>query len=449
MNQTMSYKLNQQTRPKYDLFVFGDSLSDIGNLFEKTAGLVPSSSRYFEGRFSNGPLAVEILAEALGLPSSRSTNFAIGGARTDRTNVGDIGPIQFGGLLDEIDQFTAQAKDLGAGAEDLYLVWEGGNDFLNLLSDPANPTVVVNAAVTNTVTAVKALIATGAKNIVVAQTPNLGRTPKSLEAGELQALTAVSNAYNVALATALNQVEQSSQTGTNIILTDLFTPSENIAQNPSAFGFSNVTEAFLESETASDPSQFFFWDEVHPTTRGHSILADVFRNTIISNITDDITRVGTAKNDRLVSFSGNDRLNGRGGEDYLEGNAGKDILVGGAANDILMGGNNRDELMGGIGKDFLQGGAGRDRFIYSSGKEGRDTIADFQTGKDLIDLRAIFSKRNFDRPNSFEAYVRLSQTSQGTVVKVDSNGDLAGGFTALAVLSEVNVGDINRSSFRV
>jgi phospholipase/lecithinase/hemolysin len=109
----MSYKLNQQTRPKYDLFVFGDSLSDIGNLFEKTAGLVPSSSRYFEGRFSNGPLAVEILAEALGLPSSRSTNFAIGGARTDRTNVGDIGPIQFGGLLDEIDQFTAQAKDLG------------------------------------------------------------------------------------------------------------------------------------------------------------------------------------------------------------------------------------------------------------------------------------------------------------------------------------------------
>jgi Ca2+-binding RTX toxin-like protein len=142
-------------------------------------------------------------------------------------------------------------------------------------------------------------------------------------------------------------------------------------------------------------------------------------------------------------------LNGRGGEDYLEGNAGKDILVGGAANDILMGGNNRDELMGGIGKDFLQGGAGRDRFIYSSGKEGRDTIADFQTGKDLIDLRAIFSKRNFDRPNSFEAYVRLSQTSQGTVVKVDSNGDLAGGFTALAVLSEVNVGDINRSSFRV
>lgn len=131
-----------QTQPNVDFFVFGDSLSDIGNLFRKTLGTVPPSPPYFEGRFSNGPLAVEILAQDLGLPLSLKTDFAIGGARTDRTNNGDIGPIQFGGLLTQIDSFKDQAAELGAGAEDLYLVWAGGNDFLRLLSSPTDPTAI-------------------------------------------------------------------------------------------------------------------------------------------------------------------------------------------------------------------------------------------------------------------------------------------------------------------
>lgn len=61
-----------------DFFVFGDSLSDTGNLFQKTAGLLPPSPLYFNGRFSNGALSVEQLAQSLGLSLSSSTNFAIG-----------------------------------------------------------------------------------------------------------------------------------------------------------------------------------------------------------------------------------------------------------------------------------------------------------------------------------------------------------------------------------
>ena len=116
-----------KAQPGYDLFVFGDSLSDIGQLFQKT-GLPPAP--YFNGRFSNGPLAVETLASDLGVNISLNTDFAIGGAYSGRQNVNDTATVKFGGVLDQIDQFKAKAATLGADAQDLYFIWAGGNDFL-------------------------------------------------------------------------------------------------------------------------------------------------------------------------------------------------------------------------------------------------------------------------------------------------------------------------------
>src|SRR5690349_1365451 len=64
------------------LIVFGDSLSDIGNIDDATFGAVPGSS-YFDGRFSNGPAWVERLASNLGVGPLRpsrvgGTNYAYG-----------------------------------------------------------------------------------------------------------------------------------------------------------------------------------------------------------------------------------------------------------------------------------------------------------------------------------------------------------------------------------
>ena len=67
------------------LYVFGDSLSDTGNLFAATGGTNPIPP-YFNGRFSNGPVWVETLAASLGLPVNPSllggTNYAFAGAVT-------------------------------------------------------------------------------------------------------------------------------------------------------------------------------------------------------------------------------------------------------------------------------------------------------------------------------------------------------------------------------
>ena len=62
-----------------ELYVFGDSLSDMGTVFRMTGGMYQPNPTYYKGRYSNGRVWVEYLADRLKLPSDRVTNFAYGG----------------------------------------------------------------------------------------------------------------------------------------------------------------------------------------------------------------------------------------------------------------------------------------------------------------------------------------------------------------------------------
>jgi Ca2+-binding RTX toxin-like protein len=61
----------------------------------------------------------------------------------------------------------------------------------------------------------------------------------------------------------------------------------------------------------------------------------------------------------------------------INGTAGRDALVGTAGDDVIT---------GGIGADTLTGGAGADQFVFTSLRDGIDTITDFQPGIDRIVL---------------------------------------------------------------
>src|SRR3954468_23295035 len=67
------------------IVAFGDSLSDTGNVAVLTKGVIPPSSFYFNGRFSNGPIWLDRLGFALGGSVdpvlSGGTSFAFGAAR--------------------------------------------------------------------------------------------------------------------------------------------------------------------------------------------------------------------------------------------------------------------------------------------------------------------------------------------------------------------------------
>lgn len=432
------------------VFIFGDDLSDIGSLFGATESRFPPSPPYFNGRFSNGPIAVEILANQLGLTLNLETNFAIGGATTGRNNLNDTGTQRIGGLLDQVDRFTNRTGSREANSKALYVVWAGAND---LISRPSDSDVAVDLAVGNIKTAVNNLVQQGARNIVVVQNPNVGRTPLSLEAGLLDSLTSSTRSFNRKLRTTLTPLEK--QLNINVVLTDLFTLSEEIVQNPSRFRFSDVTRPYLRDfvpgDAAADPNQFLFWDRVNPTTKGHATFANTIQQDIVNGIQDDIERIGTRLDDRLIGYSGDDFLDGRGGQDFLEGNRGDDILLGGRGRDILHGSQDEDLLVGGFGNDLLQGGEGSDRLFGLTGQDtliggsgidflsggrgddllngggncdifslrqqgGTDTIQDFEPGTDLIFLPGSLSFDQLD----------IRQQGKNTLITIASSNQLLG-----------------------
>lgn len=95
---------------------------------------------------------------------------------------------------------------------------------------------------------------------------------------------------------------------------------------------------------------------------------------------------GSVFDDLILARLGADRIFGSIGDDELRGGGGADKLRGGPGDDLLTGGPNGDKLSGGDGANV---------FAYTATKQSkptashRDTILDFKTGTDKIDLTAI------------------------------------------------------------
>jgi Ca2+-binding RTX toxin-like protein len=82
-----------------------------------------------------------------------------------------------------------------------------------------------------------------------------------------------------------------------------------------------------------------------------------------------------------AATAGTITLNGLAGDDVIDASG----ISSPTMQFILNGGDGNDLLHGGQGNDLLTGGAGADRFAFS-GNNGTDTITDFQTGVDTIDI---------------------------------------------------------------
>lgn len=145
-----------------------------------------------------------------------------------------------------------------------------------------------------------------------------------------------------------------------------------------------------------------------------------------------------------------DQLHGRGGDDQLLGGEGNDQLFGGAGSDTLDGGAGNDVLNGGPEADILIGGAGSDTFLFQTTSvslpSDRDTIQDFVSGVDKIDLRQIDANSNVASDQAF-SYIGENAFSGKAgelsfvdgVLSGDVNGDKAADF-------EVNVSGVSSLS---
>jgi hypothetical protein len=143
----------------------------------------------------------------------------------------------------------------------------------------------------------------------------------------------------------------------------------------------------------------------------------------------------------LNGGNGQDILNGKSGDDTINGGNGDDVLYGNRGNDTLMGSNGNDVLIGGLGKDTLTGGRGSDRFVYNAFNEGTDTITDFTTNQDILDLRGAFQSLGVTSVTS--DYLRLAQSGSNTLVQIDQNGAVGGAiFSTLVTLNGVSANNL-------
>jgi thermolabile hemolysin len=264
---TLPAMLSQVSAQPIDrLYVFGDSLSDVGNVFKATNGAVPAPP-YFEGRHSNGKVWVEELAAKLNLPSDRVGNFAWGGATT-----GEVGMNQVPGVLAQIEAFLKNQPKLDPQA--LFVVWIGSNDYL---FSTETPTVSIN----NLNESLNRLLEKGAKRLLVANLPDLGKLPATRDRENSQTLTNFAIAYNQALKTTIATLKKPDIA---IAELDVFNIYQTALKNPNQYGFTNVTNACLG--TSANCDRFLFWDGIHPSATAHKVLGDLAFQQVQSQIVD-------------------------------------------------------------------------------------------------------------------------------------------------------------------
>lgn len=258
--------------------VFGDSLSDNGNLYALTAPMVPGvlpvplpQAPYYNGRFSNGPVAVEWLAAGLG---ASLTNYAVGGATSGSTNnqVPPIPVLQSTGLLAQVATHLASGPADGAA---LHVVWAGSNDFLNML--PGTEVDTVTALVTNLNQAILSLYAAGARHVLVPLLPDIGLTPRYLGAADGGAgASALVDFANGALSTSFASLGL--LPGMHLYTFDTAAAQRSMTLAADLLGFDNTGDACFDGfvgipgTVCANPETHFYWDDIHPTARVHELL---------------------------------------------------------------------------------------------------------------------------------------------------------------------------------
>ena len=274
-------------------YVFGDSLSDTGNLAEAFYKQNLPNPPSFSDAFTNGPVAVKLLASSLGLPLTPSlwltafkdpyglfggpsfvpgTSYAVVGATSAAAAVGGLPGVN---LPQQVAAFGG-ARSGVADPNALYVVMIGGNDVRNAAKQATGATAVTTG-VQAELAAIQTLATEGAKNFLVVNVPNVGNIPEFRQDNPTIAgnATTYSQQYNAQLATGIAGLTLPA--GTNLTQFDLYTYDNAIQANGAYYGLTNLTDRCFTNvplSAAATPqcgpnganvNTFAYWDAIHPT----------------------------------------------------------------------------------------------------------------------------------------------------------------------------------------
>ena len=256
------------TTPPYDaIYVFGDSYCDVGNVYTATKGAIPAAP-YYNGRFSNGPIWIEHVASAWGLPMAPSllggTDFAFGGAyvTSDQSTA-------FGAIPSVPHQVALYLTLTGGHADPnaLYVIEGGGNDILNATGgSPQSLGFEIAAGIAESEFLLRRA---GARHFLVPDLLDVGQLPAAKPNASFA--TAASVAANSALDVLLEA--EGFIEGVFIHRLDVFSLFHDVARDSTHFGFTDITDPCLTVMVCADPAHTLFWDTEHPTEFGHAFFA--------------------------------------------------------------------------------------------------------------------------------------------------------------------------------
>lgn len=331
--------VNAQAPAFTQVIVFGDSLSDDGNIAHRARDLVgfsyPSSNfNYSDYRFTDdtntspaanlyvGTWHEQLEKTFLGLAVAKNsldggTDYAFGGATTkdgtqSRTIINNPTPFGGGDFSLTIDNMGKQINDyLASHATDanaLYILWGGGND---LFDDHSAQSVIDTANRVGVL--IQRLANAGARNFLVPNVPPLGAVPNSFgDPTRVAELDLASANYRA----QLNSVVASTISGLaatgitiHVYTFDVWLGVIRVLGQPRRYGFVDTIDS-AQGRSGVNPDQYLFWDDLHPTTGGDHDLANEANRLLRGQVgtlakpTNISTRgsVGTGQNVLIAGF---------------------------------------------------------------------------------------------------------------------------------------------------
>ncbi|EJK58668.1 hypothetical protein THAOC_21188 [Thalassiosira oceanica] len=282
--------------PFKSMVVFGDSFSDVGNVNIASNKTQPGMWSY-AGRYSDGRVWHEYLAQFLGLPSldpseAGGTVHAWGGATTNNDYVSAFSTA-LDAVVPAVDQQISEYVDGASGVVDedaLHVVSSGYNDywwyvFRNFTlteGQDLNMTNVYTTVAHEVLIQVRRLHDAGARHFLVGNVPNMTSWAEAQGQSQevLNAYRTLALGHNNLLTELLSKFEQSTN-DTTVYKLDYFDSMDCLNERKDFLGFRDLFNACHEGQQKCDDIfSYKFWDAYHPSTHAHFFLSRVAIQTI-------------------------------------------------------------------------------------------------------------------------------------------------------------------------
>ncbi len=307
------------------IVVFGDSLSDRGNL----SAIIPVLKQYpYSGGFTNGDadeevvVAVEVLAEELALPleaanylqrlpelipMGNGTNFAVVAARARSSAMPAPGEPPSVPLIGQVKTFLYNyfnhPEEYGFDLDDaLFVVFIGGNDIRDSRDEPYYRLAarIVREAVDEVEDVLELLAMYGVEHILVANAPDIGDIPETGWIGGprlSKRATWLTRMFNWELKKTVRRIEY--EIGLDIAEFNTFRFLRTILRHADKLGFTYTEQPCFLTFMSPDPmlvpptfntdvckpedhdfDLFVYFDEIHPAARIHELVGQAMAEAV-------------------------------------------------------------------------------------------------------------------------------------------------------------------------